>query len=263
MQQKFRVPLLTVSQLFLWLALDIIAAQPSCNPPCVAGQELCQQVFNTNGQYACVAIVSPSTRATPPPTATSTSMSSPVPAGCRSCFDGQTCEQVLNSNQYHCVDNSTKSATSPTTPALASPAASIDVPAGCQGCSQAQICEQVLNSNQYHCVNNSTKTATPPTPLATPSKTPVPAGCQACTPNQLCRQVFNSDQYHCVDNSTVVQLLHHPTAALLSTALLARQHVQMPRPASKFSTASNMLASPKRVRCLLQQCLHQWLLLLL
>lgn len=202
MQQKLRVPLLSVIQLFLWFALDTIAAEPSCDPPCIAGQEQCQQVFNTNGQYACVGIVSPSTQAASPPTSTAMSSPAAVPAGCRSCTDGQTCEQVLNSNQYHCVDSSTRAATSPTTPA--SPTASVDIPAGCQGCSQAQMCEQVLNSNQYHCVNNLTRTATPSTPLASPAKTPVPAGCQACTPNQLCRQVYNSNQYQCVDNSTVV-----------------------------------------------------------
>ena len=192
MQQKVSVPLLVVVQLFLWLAVDNIAGQSSCNPPCVAGKEQCQQVFNANGQYACVATVSPSTAARPP---TSTSNLSPVPVGCRSCSGGQTCEQVLNSDQYHCVDNSTAAATSPTT--STTPAAP-SIPAGCQGCSNNQTCEQVLNSNHYHCVDDTTKATT------SPATTPVPAGCQACSPTQLCQQVYSSNQYHCVENSTAV-----------------------------------------------------------
>ena len=209
MQQKLSLPLLIVVQLFLWFALDNIAAQSSCNPPCVAGKELCEQVFNANGQYACVAIVSPSTAAVSP---TATSNLSPVPAGCRSCSDGQTCEQVLNSEQYHCVDNST-AATSPTT--STSPAAS-PLPAGCQGCSDSQTCEQVLNSNQYHCVDNSTKASISPTPSGSPDTTPVPAGCQGCSPTQLCQQVYNSKQYHCVENSTAVAAASPPTSGGLA-----------------------------------------------
>ena len=207
MQQKSSVSLLIVGQLFLWLPLDTILAQSSCTPPCVAGEQ-CQQAFNTNGQYACVAILSPSTAATSSPTATSNSSS--VPAGCQSCSTLQTCEQVYKTNQYHCVDNPTKAATSPTS--SASPSAS-SIPAGCQSCSDPQTCKQVYNTNQYHCVDNTTKAATPPTSSTSPSPASVPAGCQACSPSQLCQQVLNSNQYHCVENSTAVAAPASPLLA--------------------------------------------------
>ena len=197
MQQKISVPILIVVQLFLWYALDNIAAQTSCNPPCVAGKEQCQQVLNANGQYACVTIVSPSIAAISP-TATSNLSPVDVPAGCRSCSGGQTCEQVFNGDQYHCVDKS--AAKSPTT--STSPAAS-PIPAGCQDCSPSQLCQQVYNSNQYHCVENASAVAAP-TPSTSADFSNNSSGsvsnfsCNpACSNNETCKQVFNSKQYAC------------------------------------------------------------------
>lgn len=206
MQQKCNTPLWIAVQLFMWFkfAVDLASAQSPCTPLCVAG-ELSQEVFNTNGQYACVASLSPSlVVATPSVTspaavATATPNLSSIPAGCQTCGEGQMCAQDYNAEEYHCVSNATKSATSRTS----SPAPA--VPAGCQACALSQLCQQVYNSNQYHCVENPTAVAAP-----APSKSAAlpnisdddldvrTSPCNsACSDNERCQQVFNSEQYAC------------------------------------------------------------------
>ena len=202
MQQAYNAPLLLniAVQLSLWFALDVTSAQSLCTPPCVAGEQ-CQEVFNTNGQYACVAVRSPAPAVTnssvTSPIATANSSLSSVPAGCQSCDDDQICAQVYNADEYHCVSKATQSATSRTV----SPAPA--VPTGCQACSLTQLCQQVHNSNQYHCVERSTAVAAP-----APSTSAVLSNnsdqdlsnspCKPeCSVNESCQQVLNSKQYAC------------------------------------------------------------------
>lgn len=182
---------LSILQMF---ALDLTSAQSSCTPPCVAGDQ-CQEVFNTNGQYACVAIRSPSATS---PIATATANLS-VLAVCQTCDDGQICTQVYNADEYHCVSNATQSATSRTS----SPAPA--VPVGCQDCSLSQLCQQVYNTDQYHCVDRSTTVAAPApsTSAALPNNSDQvlavsSSPCNpACSDNESCQQVPNSKQYAC------------------------------------------------------------------
>lgn len=154
---------------------------------------MCQQVFNTNGQYECVAAPSP-TPATASTISPSTSPIAAVPAGCQSCASGQTCEQVYNSNEYHCVDSSPTAVTS-LAASTSPPAAAKSPPAGCQACFASQLCEQVYNSQQYHCVDSSPISAAP-----TPSNSNISSS-SACNPecseDESCEQVFNRRQYMC------------------------------------------------------------------
>ena len=198
----------------LWFARELTAAVSSCVPSC-STDELCKQVHNSNGQYECVATVSPAAAAISPPS------SSPIPAiaGCQGCSAGQQCEQVYNSNQYHCV-NASPVAASP--PAAATSPSTASAPSGCQSCSASQRCQQVYNSNQYHCVESSpAATAASPTPLQSANSTLSPtssrssnsisSGCiPACALNEVCEQVYNSKQYTCQAAKGAIS----PTASL-------------------------------------------------
>lgn len=206
MQQNFNAALLLniAVQLSLLFALHLASAQSSCTPRCVDGEQ-CQEVLNTNGQYACVAVRSPSlavaNSSVTSPIATASANSSSAPTVCRSCDDGQICTQVYNADEYHCVSNATQSATSRTT----SPAPAAAVPNGCQDCSLSQLCQQVYNTDQYHCVKKSTEVAAPApstsVALSNNSDQDLAVSSSPCNPacsdNESCQQGLNSKQYAC------------------------------------------------------------------
>ena len=99
------------------------AGSSGCNSACSAGQ-VCKQVYNTDGQYECVAAASP-TAATPSPAETAASnstASTSTSTGCSpACSANQRCRQVFNTDdQYDCVTITSPAGASATT-AAASP----------------------------------------------------------------------------------------------------------------------------------------------
>lgn len=173
-------------------AVDARSAS-GCNPSCSAN-ETCRQVFNTDGQYECVALTSAAAVSSPAPTTAANVTVANTSTGCNpACSAGETCRQVYNTDdQYECVAIATPIAAST---AANSTTAGTNASSSCDpACVAGERCRQVFNTNnQYECVATSSPTAA----AATPSPS---TAVEACPVDSRC-----TDFTHCMCHAKVAQ----------------------------------------------------------